>query len=220
MGRKNIYCVFDTETIGITKKWVYDLGAVITNKEGKLLYKKRWIIQEVMNIPNIADIAFYGEKIKTFYPQFTPVKFALAREEFRSMLKHFNVNIITAYNLNFDMHAIKETLEFTEIGNKFLNYPLTFFDLWNASCDTILKQKKFKEIAKKEQWITKSNNLQSSAEIAYKYITKNYNFVESHTALEDAIIEAKILQAVLKQKQRILKNQIIQNPWKKIQEVV
>ena len=215
--RKNIYCVFDTETIGLEKKWIYDLGMVITAKTGRPLYQKRWIIEEVMNIPNIEEIAFYGKKINTFYKGMKRVKFALARDEFRDIMKYFDVNVITAYNLQFDMSAISQTLKFTEIGKKFLDYPVDYFDLWNGSCNSFFKQKRFQQIAKEQGWTTKANNFQTTAEIAYRYITGNYNFIESHTALEDASIEARILQEICRQKKGYQKNQIISHPWRKAQ---
>jgi len=217
MGKKNIYCVFDTETIGVDKKWVYDLGMVITAKTGRQLYKKRWIIEEIINIPNIEEIAFYGEKIRTFYKKEQAVKFALAREEFRDIMEYFKVNVITAYNLKFDMSAIKQTLAYTKIGNKFLNNPVDYFDLWNASCNSIFQQSLFKKIAEQQNWLTEKGNFITTAEIAYRYITGNYNFIESHTALEDAVIESKILQDVCRQKKGYQKNQIIHMPWRKVQ---
>jgi len=217
MAKKNMYCVFDTETIGLEKKWIYDLGMVIITKTGRPLFKKRWTIEEVMNIPNIAEIAYYGDKIKTFYKYSQPVKFASAREDFREIMEYFQVNVITAYNLNFDMQAIIQTLDFTGIGNKFLNYPVDYFDLWNASCNSIFQQKQFKETAIKENWLTNKGNYSTTAEIAYRYISKDYNFIENHTALEDASIEAKILQEVCRQKKGYQKNQIIHMPWRKAQ---
>ena len=218
MTKKNVYCVFDTETIGIDNKWIYDLGMVIIEKTGEPLYKKRWIIHETMTIPDIAKIAFYGEKILTFYNKFSMVKFARAREEFREIMEDFGVNVITAYNLQFDMRAIIETLEYTGIGNKFLNYPVEYFDLWNACCNSIFQQKEFQETALKQNWLSKVGNYRSTAEVAYRYITKDFEFSESHTALEDASIEAVILQEVCRQKKALEKNTIVYMPWKKIQE--
>jgi len=218
MARKNVYCVFDTETIGIDKKWIYDLGLVITHKTGQPLYTKRWIIEEVMNIPNIREIAYYGEKINTFYKNMEPVKFAFAREEFREIMRKFKVNIIVAYNLQFDMSAIKQTLDFTGIGYKFLSDPCEYFDLWNASCNSFFQQKSFKETATKQGWVSKAGNFLTNAEVAYRFITKDYQFKESHTALEDARIETIILQEIARQKKAVQKNQIIYHPWKKVQE--
>ncbi len=216
MGRKKIYCVFDTETIGVDKKWIYDLGLVIVEKTGKPLFKKEWIIKEIMDIPNIREIAFYGKKMETFYKRKATVPFKQAREEFCQILEDYKVNSITAYNLQFDMAALSDTCQKLEIGKKFLKRKIEYFDLWNASCDSIFQQKKFKEIASKENWLTEKGNIRTSAEIAYRFITRNYQFIESHTALHDAEIEGKILQAVIRQKKKIIRNELVAHPWRKV----
>ena len=215
--RKNIYCVFDTETIGLDKKWIYDLGCVITDKHGKIYHKARWIIKEVMDIPHIEQMAFYGKKINTFYKGMESVSFKNAQTEFNNIIHNFDVNMICAYNLFFDMSALKQTLEFTNNGKKFLNKPLTYFDLWNASCDSFFKQKTFKKVAEREGWVSNIGNYRTNAEVAYKYITGDFQFVESHTALEDAEIESIILIDILRQKKKIVKNEIIHHPWRKVQ---
>ena len=42
-------------------------------------------------------------------------------------------------------------------------------------------------------YITKNNQCRFSAEVLYKYITGNDDFIESHTGLEDVMIEKDIL---------------------------
>ena len=215
--RKNIYCVFDTETIGLDKKWIYDLGCVITDKHGKIYHKARWIIKEVMDIPNIEQMAFYGKKIDTFYKGMESVSFKTARTEFNNILQEFNVNMICAYNLPFDIQALKATLELTNCGKKFLDKPITYFDIMGASCESFFQQKTFKKVAEREGWLTEKGNYRTTAEVAYRYVTGDFQFVESHTALEDCEIETIILQDVLRQKKKIVKNQIVYNVWRKAQ---
>ncbi len=217
--RSNIYGVFDTETIGLKEKFTYDLGLVIIGKRGAPLFKKRWIIAEVMNIPNITKKAFYGEKIATsnIYKYSKSVSFAQARFEFRELLDRFDVNMLTAYNLNFDKGALTDTLEFTGLNGKFLHKAISYFDLWNACCNSFFKQKQYQNMAIEHDWISPAGNFRTNAEVAYRFITKNPSFVEEHTALEDAVIEAEILQEVLRQKKKREINSIIWHPWRKAQ---
>lgn len=216
MIKKKVYCVFDTETIGVSKKWVYDLGMVIVEKTGRPLAMWRWRIKEILEIPGIEKIAYYGEKIPAFYSGLPVVTFAQAKKEFNEILEKMEVTTITAYNLQFDMSAIKQTLEQTNSGRNFLEKPYEYFDLWNASCDSLFQQKRFKRIAIEQNWLTEKGNIRTSAEIAYRYITGNYQFMETHTALEDAEIEARILQEVLRQKKRIIRNKLVAHPWRKV----
>ena len=215
--KKNIYCVFDTETIGIDKKWIYDLGCVIMDKKGNIYHAERWIIDEVINLPNIEQMAYYGQKIKTFYKNMKTVPFFEAKQDFNNILINYEVNTICAYNLFFDMSAIRQTLQLTNIKGKFLTKNYNYFDIWNACCDSVFQQKTFRIVAQNEGWVSPAGNYRTNAEVAYRYITGNYNFIESHTALEDSYIEGVILQDILRQKKKIVKNQIIAHPWKKVQ---
>ena len=53
--------------------------------------------------------------------------------------------------------------------------------------------------------MTKSNQPQYKAETIYKFITKDLDFVESHTGLEDVLIEKEILAYCYKQHKRMRK---------------
>jgi len=215
--RKKIYGVFDVETIGVDKKWIYDLGLVVIPKNGRPLAMWRWRIKETLEIPGIEKIAYYGEKIPVFYRGLPAVPFAQAKREFNQILEKMGITTITAYNLQFDMAAVKDTLKYTGIDSKFLEKPYEYFDLWNAACDSIFQHKQFKRIAIEQNWLTEKGNIRTSAEIAYRYITGNYQFVETHTALEDAEIEAEILQDIIKQKKKIIRNKLVEHPWRKVQ---
>ena len=214
---KNIYCVFDTETIGIGKKWIYDIGLVIVEKKGKVLHSAQWLVEEVFNNDNLMNMAYYGEKKETFYSKVNiPIfPFYEVRKQFNQILEEMKVTHITAYNLGFDARALQDTVKYTNLpGHKFLGKNLQYFDLWEACCRSIFQQKYFQETALNNHWLTEKGNFRTSAEIAYRYITGNYNFIESHTALEDAYIEGEILQKVLKQKKKITRNSIPAHPWR------
>ena len=57
----------------------------------------------------------------------------------------------------------------------------------------------YKRFCQKYGYMTKNNQPRFTAEILTRYITDNQDFVESHTALEDAIIESQILAFCFKQ---------------------
>lgn len=214
---KNVYCVFDTETLGLTKKWVYDLGVVIMDANYNKLFEKRWSVKEIMEIPDIEKQAFYGNKFPNFYHRLDSTPFAIVREEFVAIFEQFNVTHVVAYNLAFDFRALKDTSELLKTGDFFIGKKFSFIDLWNASCDTIFQQKKFPKIAVENGWVSPAGNYRTTAEVAYRYITKNYKFKEDHTALEDARIEAEILVKILKMRKKIVRDYIIFHPWKKVQ---
>ena len=77
------------------------------------------------------------------------------------------------------------------------SYPL--FDLWGLSCKYLLNNDDYKTQCINNKWTTASGKFfKTSAEITYRYITNDSDFIESHIALEDAIIESEIFSEILR----------------------
>lgn len=77
------------------------------------------------------------------------------------------------------------------------SYPL--FDLWGLSCKYLLNNDDYKTQCINNKWTTASGKFfKTSAEMTYRYITNDSDFIESHTALEDAIIESEIFSEILR----------------------
>ena len=58
------------------------------------------------------------------------------------------------------------------------------------------------------EFLSEKGHRKSSAEIVYRYITKNLEFEEAHTALADTEIEAAILVACLKRHKKLHTNYV------------
>lgn len=77
------------------------------------------------------------------------------------------------------------------------DYPL--FDIWGLACETLLNNDDFREAARGNGWKTASGKyFSTSAETAFRYLKQNYDFSESHTAVDDADIESEILSMYFK----------------------
>ena len=57
---------------------------------------------------------------------------------------------------------------------------------------------KYGEFCYNNDFLTKRGQRRYTAEILYRFLTNNLDFVEEHTGLEDAEIEAQILMDCLK----------------------
>ena len=74
-------------------------------------------------------------------------------------------------------------------------YPL--FDLWGLSTTYLLNNATYKNKCLEHGLLTNSGTFfKTSAESTFKYLCDKYDFVESHTALDDAIIETFILSKI------------------------
>ena len=74
-------------------------------------------------------------------------------------------------------------------------YPL--FDLWGLAVNHLLNNATYKKACLAHDLLTASGTFfKSSAESTYQFLLNKYDFVESHTALDDAIIESFILSKI------------------------
>ena len=93
------------------------------------------------------------------------------------------------------------------------SYPL--FDLWGLSCKYLLNNEEYKTQCKTNDWKTASGKYyKTSAETTYRFITNNDEFIESHTAIEDAIIESEIFIKILQATRNKFDIGIIYFPFK------
>lgn len=76
-------------------------------------------------------------------------------------------------------------------------YPL--FDLWGLSCEHILNCDAYKQMCIDNNWQTASGKyFKTSAETAYRFLSGNLTFDESHTAIDDCDIESELFAEIVK----------------------
>ena len=66
-------------------------------------------------------------------------------------------------------------------------------------------------------FVSDAGNIQTSAEVAYRFLTNDPDFVESHTGLEDVEIETAILMNCLKTGDENMKFQPYSACWRNVQ---
>ena len=80
---------------------------------------------------------------------------------------------------------------------RFRGKEYNLFDLWGLATTHLLDNATYKSECLKHNLLTASGTFfKSSAESTYQYLCDKYDFVEAHTALEDAIIETFILSKI------------------------
>lgn len=82
---------------------------------------------------------------------------------------------------------------------KFRGESFPLFDLWGLATSHLLNNASYKAECLRRGMLTSSGTFfKTSAEATYQYICNKYDFIESHTALDDAMIETFILSRVAK----------------------
>ena len=76
-------------------------------------------------------------------------------------------------------------------------YPMC--DLWGVACEKLINIDKYRNYCLENKLLTASAlYFKTSAETSFQYLMNKYDFIEDHTALSDAEIEAQILVKALK----------------------
>lgn len=203
---------------------IFDIGWVVCDNYGNILVKRNFLVEEVFTNMDLMRHAHYFSKyslylkmIQNGHVKMTP--WITIMRQMEDDIIQFNVKRLFAYNMAFDKKAIYETARI--IGKRkpyFFDYEgVRFHCLWGMACETILLRKTFFKIAKENNWFSEAGNIKTSAEVCYRFISNNYDFEESHTALDDSIIETAILAKILRAKQKMSWG-IISQPWRIVQE--
>jgi len=223
--RRKYIAVFDTETAGtLGAPLVYDLGVSICDKQGRIYEQMDWVIKEIFDNKKMMENAYYGSKrpiyesliLKGLVPK---VPFKVARAQFTRLMEKWNVQMISAYNLSFDMRALTATTRYLHSqyapheSKKFLVRNLEIQDIWGFACETIYQQKMFHKMIDKRGYFTPKENPLTNAEIGYRYITGVHEFEEKHTALNDSEVEVAILAKCYASHKKFTKG-ILGNPWR------
>lgn len=229
----------EKQTVSIAKPLVYDIGWTITDRQGNIVKKENFLVQETFFVPNVFNTAYYRDKRPIYMALLEKGEIDVANwndivELLISDLEQ--VDLTTAYNACFDF---KKAIPFTERyisalyttdyqkwednqkrqceemvkngknnakNDEYLNpyfelrgvqYPIA--DLWCIACERLININKYRNFCLERDLVTASVvYFKSSAETSFQYLMNNYDFIEDHTALSDALIESQILTKALK----------------------
>lgn len=206
--RKNYYLTIDTETTnGFDDPLVYDIGGAVHDKKGNVIETFSFIIYETFCcMKDLMKSAYYAEKIPMYEKQIKKgerkiVKFATAKKHIKMLCEEYNVKAIIAHNMRFDYRATTRTQRYLTKSKYrfFLPYGIELWDTLKMAQDTICKQKTYIKWAKNNGYTLKNGRVRATAEILYKYISGNKEFIEKHTGLEDVLIEKEIFARCIAQ---------------------
>ena len=98
------------------------------------------------------------------------------------------------------------------------NYPM--FDIWGLACEHILNCDEYRDLCDCNGWHSASGKFyKTSAEMTYRFLKGNEEFIESHTALDDAEIETEIFAEIVKRTKNKFEMGIIYFPFKIVGKV-
>ena len=201
MRTKEVKVTLDIETANTTEDALaYDVGFVAHYNDGTILEKHSYIIREVFfGMADLMTSAYYAHKIPEYLESIERGERVVAsayevRKALHDVCKKYNVKVIMAYNASFDTKGLNTTQRYlTKSAYRwFLPDGVKVECIWHMACQTICSQKKYYDFCHENGFVSKSGNIQTSAECVYRFLTDNPTFTEEHKGLDDVLIETAI----------------------------
>ncbi len=206
---KNRLMVLDSETCNILKldkvmpgnNLAYDIGySVIEPATESIICEKSYIVREIFfGEMERMQSCYYAEKLPRYFKDI-----AEGKREIMSLCgilmdiiktaRRENVVAIVAHNARFDVDALNTTFKWLY---GFGCQVLGDFEIWDSMkmAKTFADRPTYRKFCEDNGFMTKhaTPRPRMTAEILYRFITGNMDFVESHTAFEDTTIEREIV---------------------------
>jgi hypothetical protein len=210
--RKTYIVVLDTETCpldrdfdGVTpwNMFVYDIGWAVVDKKGNVYETKSYVNRDIFFEEKLLmNSSYYADKLPQYYDDIRSGKRKVAtwrriKKDLADTMKKYDTNIVCAHNARFDDGATKNTERWLTKSKYryFLPYGTEIWDTMKMAQDVVAKTPTYRQFCFENGFVTshKTPRPQVKAETLYRYITQDLDFEESHTGLEDVLIEKEIL---------------------------
>ncbi len=210
---KTTLLVLDTETCNIEptdnvqrhNNLVYNIGwSIVTPCNGEILETRSYLIDEIFwGERTRMKSCYYANKIPQYIDglydgTYEMVSFYTALLEIQTVCKQYNVTAICAHNAAFDVDALNTTLEYLS-GYHWTALPrnIEIWDSMKMANSIYGKRPTYRKYCENNGFMTKhaTPRPRMTAEILYRFITKDITFEEEHTALADVLIETEIILA-------------------------
>lgn len=198
---KTTKMILDTETAGtFNSPIVYDISGIVIDDEGKEIERFAIIISDTF-FTKLMETAAFKDK-KPLYMEnvtnrvYSIMTFRQARAYINALMFAHDITQILAYNARFDKEALRKTAEYFEgTGTDFFaEKPIEWIDILKLARHIFKDDELYVQWCQEFGFLTKHEKprTQFTAEVVYRYITKNPDFQELHMGIYDSQIEKEI----------------------------
>lgn len=213
--RKKYIVVVDTETVnGLEDNFVYDIGYAIVDKQGNVYRQRSFLIKEIFcDNYQMMFTAFFANKLPQYFMDIQNQKRRIEtlyhiRKTFIEDCAEYGCTTFCAHNANFDVKALNNTMRYVTKSRKryFLPFDFVVWDTMKMAQGVICSMPTYKKYCVANNALSERYKRPSAkAEHLYRFITNQPDFKESHTGLEDVLIEKEILAYCLRRHKKMIK---------------
>lgn len=205
------FIVIDTETANsIDDPIVYDIGFAVVDRTGKVYETHSYAIADVILDNEMMSTAYYVEKLPQYWEEIKNRKRLLCRFKTVKMIladvcKQYDIKVVAAHNARFDYRSLNLTQRYITNSKYryFFPYGIKIWDTLKMSREVLKENEDYAQFCEVNGYITKNNQKRFTAEILYRFITGDNEFIEKHKGLDDVLIEKDIFAYCLNENPEI-----------------
>lgn len=196
----NRFIVIDTETTNsIDDPLCYDVGWAVIDAEGQVYESYSFVVADIFLDKELMGYAYFSDKIPQYWEDIKKGRrelktFFNIKKVFWDCCRRNGIKIVMAHNARFDYRSLNLTQRFLTSSKYryFFPYGVEIWDTLKMSRAILKNNEDYDTFCYDNNYLTKRLCKRYTAEIIYRFITGNNDFVESHTGLEDVLIEKEI----------------------------
>ena len=205
------FIVVDTETTNsLDDPLCYDVGFAVTDENGFIYESHSYVVADIFLDKELMKSAYFADKIPSYWEDIKRGKrelktFYNIKKAFTDCAKRNDVKIVLAHNARFDYRSLNLTLRYLTCSKQRFFFPFgtTIWDTLKMSREVLKNDASYGEFCYSNEYLTKKMCKRFTAEIIYRFLTGDNSFEESHTGLEDVLIEKEIFVFCLKKNPKI-----------------
>ncbi len=203
--------VVDVEsTNSLDDPFTYDIGFAVVDDEGNVYEKYSYVVADIFLDKELMKSAYFAEKIPQYWEDIKKGSrelktFFNIKKKVAEVMARNHIWRVLAHNARFDYRALNLTARY--LTNSRVKYFFPFgTEIWDTlkmSREVLKEVDEYGEFCYNNDYLTKRLCKRYTAEIIYRFLTNNLDFEESHTGLEDVLIEKEIFKYCMAKKPEI-----------------
>lgn len=191
----------------------YDFGFAVIDSFGRVYETFSFVNKDIFVYEKeLMKSAYYAKKIPQYLVNLANGKRTMAstyeiRKVLLDKIAEYNCSFVCAHNARFDVMACNNIQRWTTKSKYRYFFPkgVEIWDTLRMARDVIVPMPTYIKFCTENDYLDKKGKPRATAEILYRFISKDNSFVEEHMGLEDVLIEAQILAYCRKQKKKMRK---------------
>lgn len=220
--RRKYFLMLDTETANTfndengldrSSALVYDFGFAVVDMHGNIYEEFSFVTDEIFNdMPEIMQTAYYAKKIPLYVAEITNGTRVVAslytiRKTMCELIAKYKIFAVVAHNASFDYGVCNSTQRYITKSKYRYFFPkgIEIWDTLKGARKVFGKNEEYLNFCAENGYMTKHEKPQPrfTAEILYRYLTNEIDFVEAHTGIEDVRIETIIFAECMKHRRSV-----------------